>query len=250
MAERYRGFEEMFARTQEARQAWEETTRQQRHDALAAHSEYMLRHPDSDLPPLKSAEPPPLTDEERAQLRGPVATPQAPTGHDVEHQADEQPPSSLDWWHEFEARTAEAERALDRERAEAEAAGQPWPPVREPAAAEAEPELQAEPERDGDHQDDEPEPAPVEDVDQPAPAEPEPGETELGTAEEREPEPDELTEPEPADVERVEEEQPGRAEQVGPAEQADLFDLAEVDGEPEPVEAEAEDSEPVGPESS
>ena len=65
MAERYRGFEGQFARTQEARQAWEETTRQQRHDALAAHTEYVRRNPDTDLPPLKSAEPQQPTEEER-----------------------------------------------------------------------------------------------------------------------------------------------------------------------------------------
>ncbi len=72
MAERYRGLEAQFAKTQEARQAWEETTRQQRHDALAAHSEYVRRNPDSDLPPLKSAEPRPPTEEEHAQLHAPA----------------------------------------------------------------------------------------------------------------------------------------------------------------------------------
>ena len=72
MAERYRGFEEQFARTQEARQAWEETTRQQRHDALAAHSEYVRRNPDTDLPPLKSAEPQQPTEDEQAQLHAPA----------------------------------------------------------------------------------------------------------------------------------------------------------------------------------
>ena len=72
LAGRYRGFEQMFARTQEARQAWEETTRQQRHDALAAHDEYVRRNPDTDLAPLKSAEPPPRTEDEQAQLRAPA----------------------------------------------------------------------------------------------------------------------------------------------------------------------------------
>ena len=151
MAERYRGFEEQFARTMEARQAWEETTRQQRHDALAAHSEYMRRHPDTDLPPLKSAEPAPLTEEERAQLHAPAATPVVPVERDDQHQAKtppegkaDAPQSSLDWWRDFEERAADADQALTREQAEAEAAGQPWPPVREPAAAGAEPEPKAE----------------------------------------------------------------------------------------------------------
>ena len=71
MAERHRSNEEQFAKTMEARQAWEETTRQARHDALAAHTEYLRRHPDTDLPPLKSAEPEKPTEEEHAQLHAP-----------------------------------------------------------------------------------------------------------------------------------------------------------------------------------
>ena len=58
LAEHYRRMESDFAKTMETRQAWEETTRQARHDALAANSEYLRRHPDTDLPPMKSAEPP------------------------------------------------------------------------------------------------------------------------------------------------------------------------------------------------
>jgi conjugative relaxase-like TrwC/TraI family protein len=71
MAERYRGFEAQFARTMEARKEWEATTRQQRHDALTAHTEYVRRHPDTDLPPLKSAEPERPTEEEQAKLHVP-----------------------------------------------------------------------------------------------------------------------------------------------------------------------------------
>ena len=71
MAERYRGFEAGFAKTMEARKEWEQTTERQRHLALAANSEYLRRHPDTDLPPLKSAEPSPPSDEERAQLHVP-----------------------------------------------------------------------------------------------------------------------------------------------------------------------------------
>ena len=181
MAERYRGFEEQFARTMEARQAWDETTRQQRHDALAAHTEYMLRHPDTDLPPLKSAEPAQLTEEERAQLHAPAATPVVPVEGDDQHQAKtppegkaDAPQSSLDWWREFEERIADADQALTREQAEAEAAGQPWPPVREPAAAGAEPEPKAEDGPAVEHQDSKPEPEPeTEDIKpEPAPTEP------------------------------------------------------------------------------
>ena len=72
LAERHRSNEAEFAKTMEAREDWEETTRQARHDALAAHSEYLRRHPDTDLPPLKSAEPEKPTEEERGQLHTPA----------------------------------------------------------------------------------------------------------------------------------------------------------------------------------
>ena len=55
MARTHRDNEARYAATTEARRDWEETTRQSRHDALAAHSEYARRYPDTDLPPLKSA---------------------------------------------------------------------------------------------------------------------------------------------------------------------------------------------------
>ena len=74
MAERHRSNEAEFAKTMEARKDWEETTRQARHDALAAHTEYVRRHPDTDLPPLKSAEPSAHTEEEQAQLHAPAET--------------------------------------------------------------------------------------------------------------------------------------------------------------------------------
>ena len=63
-----------FAKTMEARKDWEDTTWQARHDALAAHTEYVRRHPDTDLPPLKSAEPSAHTEEEQAQLHAPAET--------------------------------------------------------------------------------------------------------------------------------------------------------------------------------
>ena len=67
MAERHRSNEARFAETMEARRGWEEATRQARHDALAAHSEYVRRNPDTDLPPLKSAEPVRPSEEEHDQ---------------------------------------------------------------------------------------------------------------------------------------------------------------------------------------
>ena len=71
MAEHYRRMESEFAETMETRREWEETTRQARHDALAANSEYLRRRPDTDLPPMKSAEPPRLAEEESAQIHVP-----------------------------------------------------------------------------------------------------------------------------------------------------------------------------------
>ena len=47
-----------FAETMEARDAWEQHTREGTALAVAAHSEYMRRHPDAELPPMRSAEPP------------------------------------------------------------------------------------------------------------------------------------------------------------------------------------------------
>jgi AAA domain/TrwC relaxase len=78
MAVRYRDLEGQFAQSMEARQAWEETTRQQRHGALAAHDEYMRRHPDSDLQPMRSAEPEQLTEDQDKQLHKPAGEYEAP----------------------------------------------------------------------------------------------------------------------------------------------------------------------------
>ena len=64
----YRGAEAKFAETMEARAAWEQHTEQGRHKAVAAHTEYLRRHPDAELPPMRSAEPPKPAEEERAQL--------------------------------------------------------------------------------------------------------------------------------------------------------------------------------------
>jgi len=79
MAGRHRSNEAKFAETMDARREWEETTRQARHDALAAHSEYIRRHPDTDLLPLKSAEPDTPSEEEQAQLHQPAETYEAPS---------------------------------------------------------------------------------------------------------------------------------------------------------------------------
>ncbi len=64
----YRSAEAKFAETMEARGAWEQHTEQGRHKAVAAHTEYLRRHPDAELPPMRSAEPAKPAEEERAQL--------------------------------------------------------------------------------------------------------------------------------------------------------------------------------------
>ena len=52
----------------EARKAGKRNTERARHLAIAANSEYLRRHPDAELPPLKSAEPPRPSEEESAEL--------------------------------------------------------------------------------------------------------------------------------------------------------------------------------------
>jgi conjugative relaxase-like TrwC/TraI family protein len=64
----YRGYEARFADTMEARAEWERSTEQPRHLAVAADSEYRTRHPDTDLPALRSAEPPRPVEDERQAL--------------------------------------------------------------------------------------------------------------------------------------------------------------------------------------
>lgn len=47
---------------------WEQATRAQRHLAVAADAELHRRHPGQPFPPLRSAEPEPATDAQRAEL--------------------------------------------------------------------------------------------------------------------------------------------------------------------------------------
>jgi hypothetical protein len=47
---------------------WDVATRAQRHLAVAADAELRRRHPDQHYPPLRSAEPEPATDSQRAEL--------------------------------------------------------------------------------------------------------------------------------------------------------------------------------------
>ena len=68
MIEAYRQRETVFAMTMADRTDWDAATRAQRHLAVAADAELRRRHPDQHFPPLRSAEPQPATDTQRAEL--------------------------------------------------------------------------------------------------------------------------------------------------------------------------------------
>ena len=64
----YRQRETVFAGTMADRADWDTATRAQRHLAAAADAELRRRHPGQDFFPLRSAEPEPATDSQRAEL--------------------------------------------------------------------------------------------------------------------------------------------------------------------------------------
>ena len=64
----YRQRETIFAATMADRADWDAATRAQRHLALAADTELRRRHPDQHYRPLRSAEPQPATETQRAEL--------------------------------------------------------------------------------------------------------------------------------------------------------------------------------------
>jgi hypothetical protein len=64
----YRQRETVFAATMADRDDWEKATVQQRHLAVAADAELRRRHPDEHYPPLRSAEPQPVTSDQREEL--------------------------------------------------------------------------------------------------------------------------------------------------------------------------------------
>jgi conjugative relaxase-like TrwC/TraI family protein len=74
----FRGRETELAEAMEARAAWEQHTERTRHLAVAAHSEYMRRHPDAHLPPMRSAEPPQADENERAEILTPTTEHETP----------------------------------------------------------------------------------------------------------------------------------------------------------------------------
>ncbi len=75
--EAYQQREEVFAATMADRADWDDATRAQRHLAVAADTELHRRHPGQQYPPLRSAEPEPATEGQRAEL---TLTPAEPSG--------------------------------------------------------------------------------------------------------------------------------------------------------------------------
>jgi hypothetical protein len=68
MGEAYRDRERMFAGVMADRAGWDAATRAQRHLAVAADAELRRRHPAQRFTPLRSVEPPAVTDARRAEL--------------------------------------------------------------------------------------------------------------------------------------------------------------------------------------
>ncbi len=66
--EAYRQRETVFAAIMADRADWDAATRAQRHLAVAADTELRRRHPGQHYPPLRSAEPEPATETQRAEL--------------------------------------------------------------------------------------------------------------------------------------------------------------------------------------
>jgi hypothetical protein len=78
--EAYRQRETVFATTMADRSAWEAAIRAQRHLAVAADAELRRRHPGQPFPPLRSAEPEPATEGQRAELTLTTAEPPGEMG--------------------------------------------------------------------------------------------------------------------------------------------------------------------------
>jgi hypothetical protein len=68
MQDRYRQQESTFTQTMDDRLEWEHATEHSRHLALAADAELRHRHLDQRIDPLRSAEPEPVSDTDRAEL--------------------------------------------------------------------------------------------------------------------------------------------------------------------------------------
>jgi hypothetical protein len=74
----------VFAAVMADRADWDAATRAQRHLAVAADAELCRRHPGQQHPPLRSAEPDPATDTQRAELTLTTAEPPPEIGQWIE----------------------------------------------------------------------------------------------------------------------------------------------------------------------
>ncbi|MGH3221075.1 MAG: hypothetical protein ACRDPY_20675, partial [Streptosporangiaceae bacterium] len=81
--EAYQQREAVFADVMADRADWDAATRAQRHLAVAADAELRRRHPDQHFPPLRSAEPDPATDRQRAELTLTEAEPPGEIGQRI-----------------------------------------------------------------------------------------------------------------------------------------------------------------------
>jgi hypothetical protein len=139
-----------LSETMDARAEWEKNTEQGRHLAVSAHSEYMRRHPDAQLAPMKSAEPPQPGEEERAALQPEQAeheTPQwvaelAERNRAAMARIDERrglvvPSEDHEWQDEGLAWPAEARRERDAVIQPPKPEIKPAAPVAQAAAAQA-----------------------------------------------------------------------------------------------------------------
>jgi conjugative relaxase-like TrwC/TraI family protein len=85
--EAYRQREAVFATAMADRADWEAATKAQRHLAVAADTELRRRHPDQHYAPLRSAEPDPATETQRAELTLTTAEPPAQPGQWIKNLA-------------------------------------------------------------------------------------------------------------------------------------------------------------------
>jgi hypothetical protein len=86
--EHARAMEARLANADSAYREWEQTTQRDRLLPLAARAELMRRHPQADMPPLRSAEPEPPSKQERAQLLWPQRDRQGSIQHAPERDAE------------------------------------------------------------------------------------------------------------------------------------------------------------------
>jgi hypothetical protein len=139
MRDAYAEREAIFGAVMADRADWDAATRHQRHLAVAADAELRRRHPARRYPPLRSAEPPPATQAQRAELT-PAAGQQIPeTGQWIKDLAAQR--------HKFADRLADRQSQMipaeDPDYGDLGQAFSPWPaPARDAILQPPKPEIQ------------------------------------------------------------------------------------------------------------